>query len=275
MVADNPINNSKYAWTKPMALHLSNRNPSLHDDGMTNESGQASPRSRVAAQLAGLNLAIGLPIYSPMSDVTLPSPDQTPPKGSNEEMGGSSHNLNGNSAESSISPSAPPALLRERLDALDGIKMKRKTPSPDPSDPPTPTSMEPSQDPKQKHVAFALSDTFSTAETFHSPPSPTPAPLSLTWQDFEITGHLATDPDDDGTGINGVGFKPTAQIEAERQRKRQEQLERYRARMAREERERRYERRRAMRVGKSRNQSRNSSPLKTHAALRGASKFAV
>jgi hypothetical protein len=32
---------------------------------------------------------------------------------------------------------------------------------------------------------------------------------ALTWHDDEITGHNSSDPDDDGEGINGIGFKPT------------------------------------------------------------------
>ena len=42
-----------------------------------------------------------------------------------------------------------------------------------------------------------------------------PADASMTWHDSEITGHLwnpGTDMDDDGEGINGIGFRPTAAI---------------------------------------------------------------
>lgn len=87
----------------------------------------------------------------------------------------------------------------------------------------------------------------------HSPPypraqkrSPTPPPSTLTWQDTEITGHLvdpATDPDDDGTGINGIGFRPTPAIAYARSQKRRQQLNEWRLREAREARAKRSERR--------------------------------
>jgi hypothetical protein len=66
---------------------------------------------------------------------------------------------------------------------------------------------------------------------------------SLTWQDSEITGHLMLDPDDDGTGINGIGFRPTAATAAIRSQRRRRQVLEWKARQAREERERRAQRR--------------------------------
>ncbi|KAF2144387.1 uncharacterized protein K452DRAFT_306235 [Aplosporella prunicola CBS 121167] len=86
----------------------------------------------------------------------------------------------------------------------------------------------------------------------HSPPPPRPAspsspdPTSLTWHDHEITGHLIdprTDPDDDGTGINGIGFRPSHAVAQARAHKRRQQLLEWRAREAREARARRRERR--------------------------------
>ncbi|KAL3462988.1 hypothetical protein BJX64DRAFT_257946 [Aspergillus heterothallicus] len=65
----------------------------------------------------------------------------------------------------------------------------------------------------------------------------------LTWNDSEITGHNPTDPDDDGYGINGIGFKPTAAIAWARAQKRQKQVTEWKSREAREARERRRERR--------------------------------
>ncbi|CAI6338904.1 unnamed protein product [Periconia digitata] len=77
--------------------------------------------------------------------------------------------------------------------------------------------------------------------------SVSPPPSPLTWQDSEITGHLADpskDPDDDGTGLNGIGFRPTpATAYARAQRRRQQVLD-WKAREAREARAKRSERRR-------------------------------
>jgi hypothetical protein len=66
----------------------------------------------------------------------------------------------------------------------------------------------------------------------------------MTWHESEITGHNPTDPNDDGYGINGIGFKPTPAIAWARSQRRKQQLADYRNREAREARERRSERRR-------------------------------
>ena len=65
----------------------------------------------------------------------------------------------------------------------------------------------------------------------------------LTWQDSEITGHQPSDPNDDGYGINGVGFKPTAAMAWARSQRRQRQVADWKSREAREAREKRRERR--------------------------------
>lgn len=64
---------------------------------------------------------------------------------------------------------------------------------------------------------------------------------ALTWQDSEITGHLALDPDDDLTGMNGIGFKPTPQIAYARAQARRRQVAEWKHREAREARARRAE----------------------------------
>lgn len=121
------------------------------------------------------------------------------------------------------------------------------TPSPHEPDievPETPQTSQESPPPSSSH------DPSSHAQThpkIKSPPPPANTTISkidvaaLTWQDSEITGHLALDPDDDGYGINGIGFKPTAQqVYARAQRRRQQVLE-WRSREAREARQRRAE----------------------------------
>lgn len=71
-----------------------------------------------------------------------------------------------------------------------------------------------------------------------------PDRAALTWHDDEITGHDPNDPDDDGEGINGIGFKPTAAEAYARTQKRRQQMAEYRNREAREARKARSERRR-------------------------------
>ncbi|KUJ10811.1 uncharacterized protein LY89DRAFT_689415 [Mollisia scopiformis] len=71
-----------------------------------------------------------------------------------------------------------------------------------------------------------------------------PDRAALTWHDDEITGHDPNDPDDDGEGINGIGFRPTAAEAYARAQKRRQQMAEYKNREAREARKARSERRR-------------------------------
>lgn len=66
----------------------------------------------------------------------------------------------------------------------------------------------------------------------------------MTWNESEITGHNPTDPNDDGYGMNGIGFKPTPEIAWARSQKRKQQLAAYRNREAQEARQRRRDKRR-------------------------------
>ncbi|KAI6083411.1 hypothetical protein F4821DRAFT_244803 [Hypoxylon rubiginosum] len=71
-----------------------------------------------------------------------------------------------------------------------------------------------------------------------------PIRAALTWHEDEITVYDPEDKDDDGTGINGIGFKPTAAIAYARAQKRKQQLAEYRKREESEARAKRNQRRR-------------------------------
>lgn len=71
-----------------------------------------------------------------------------------------------------------------------------------------------------------------------------PVRAALTWQEDEITIYDPEDKDDDGTGINGIGFKPSAAVAHQRAQKRRQQLVEYRKREEGEARARRNQRRR-------------------------------
>lgn len=93
---------------------------------------------------------------------------------------------------------------------------------------------------------FSKASTSTTSSTHQSyshlpvPFSPTSplSPTALTWKPAEITGHLISHtldtPDDDGYGINGIGFKPSPQLALARQMRRRQQVMEWRAREARE-----------------------------------------
>ncbi|RDW86789.1 uncharacterized protein DSM5745_03431 [Aspergillus mulundensis] len=114
---------------------------------------------------------------------------------------------------------------------------------PQPEIPETPvnTLRQPSISPRKRKSAPASAKVRNPSRS----PSPPGAKVEdlLTWSDSEITGHDPTDPDDDGYGINGIGFKPTAAIAWARSQKRKQQVAEWKNREAREARERRRERR--------------------------------
>ncbi|PTB61957.1 hypothetical protein BBK36DRAFT_1130425 [Trichoderma citrinoviride] len=71
-----------------------------------------------------------------------------------------------------------------------------------------------------------------------------PLRASLTWHEDEITIYDPDDKDDDGTGINGVGFKPTPALAHARIMKRRQQMAEYRKREENDARNKRMQRRR-------------------------------
>ncbi|KAI0382401.1 hypothetical protein F5Y04DRAFT_45711 [Hypomontagnella monticulosa] len=71
-----------------------------------------------------------------------------------------------------------------------------------------------------------------------------PIRAALTWHEDEITVYDPEDKDDDGTGINGIGFRPTPAIAYARAQKRRQQLAEYKKREESEARAKRNQRRR-------------------------------
>lgn len=91
---------------------------------------------------------------------------------------------------------------------------------------------------------FSPNTSFTSSSSSSSSSSDLNWSTALTWQDSEITGHEISAPDDDGEGINGIGFRPTAAIAYARSQRRKQQVSEWKAREAREARQRRMERRR-------------------------------
>jgi len=88
--------------------------------------------------------------------------------------------------------------------------------------------------------------------SIHSIPSdPSEEEDLFTWHDHEITGHLMQDAYDDGYGINGIGFRPTAALAYARSQRRKQQIAEWRARETKDARQMRSERRRRIDGGSS------------------------
>ncbi|CAO2656382.1 Nn.00g051850.m01.CDS01 [Neocucurbitaria sp. VM-36] len=222
-------------------------------------SGADSPRNAVADQLRGMTL---IPLAAiPMSPLT-PTDDVSHKKPKLDDMRvDSGMSLHGDFAKAKPTSGQ----TGNRMDAMAGMRSME----PREEIPETPQASQPRILPDI--ASFAQPTTFTsssasttsqqissinprprTQNTSSSQPrqrnkSPSLPPSALTWHDSEITGHLvdpSTDPDDDGTGLNGIGFKPTPAIAYARSQKRRQQLNEWKARQTREERAKRSERRR-------------------------------
>ncbi|KAB5518119.1 hypothetical protein GE09DRAFT_514116 [Coniochaeta sp. 2T2.1] len=123
-------------------------------------------------------------------------------------------------------PGTPP--LKKSIPTTQPASTDRPSPPP-PSLQPTPAFQWPPSPPDTADSTEAITVAFRA---------------SMTWHEDEITIYDPDDSDDDGTGINGIGFKPTAAVAYARGVKRKQQLAEYRKREEREARARRSQRRR-------------------------------
>ena len=252
------------------SLQLSSQ---THDDGGT-DTGANSPRTKVADRLKELDIRSSHPTTSRASEhdpqckrVKRPSgghdsPLQAYSPTSEDEVFEGSKAPRFNKAENATA---------EVEETPDCRTRPRRSPSPTSSSPTHPIAYVEITPPKRvstfqsSAIAQASSDPPSSpnkhllaspsqgqADSVDRSASPlpskgdlTPDQAALTWQDHEITGH-EIDPggDDDGEGINGIGFRPTTAIAAARQHRRRQQVNEWRAREAKEARQKRFERRR-------------------------------
>lgn len=230
-------------------------------DSPAPSTGAESPRNAVADQLRGMTLfatsAIPMSPLTPTDDVIRKKP----------KLG--AMDVDEQAAPSALTAQSDPS-PRKKVSILDTVSFE----------PPLDTSREMPETPQAPRprivadiAAFAQPATFVSSpggtsspqtsfnsQTSHVSTSPirssshsrerkppaSPPPSALTWQDSEITGHLtgpANDPDDDGTGLNGIGFKPTPAIAYHRAQKRKQQLSEWKARETREARAKRSQRR--------------------------------
>ncbi|KAH7393994.1 hypothetical protein DE146DRAFT_114202 [Phaeosphaeria sp. MPI-PUGE-AT-0046c] len=219
-------------------------------------SGADSPRNAVADQLRGMTLIATSAI--PMSPLT-PTDDVIRKKPKLDEMridsGVSLDRYGERGATETIKRSSELDTIAV-LHKLDPTLEIPETPQPQPRILTDiafaqPTTFVSSPGPELLQPSIKTNQILRTKVRSSSQPrpmkrSPSPSLSALTWHDSEITGHLAdpsTDPDDDGTGLNGVGFRPTPAIAYARSQKRRQQLNEWKARETREARAKRHDRR--------------------------------
>jgi len=221
-------------------------------------SGANSPRNEVADQLRGMTLVATSAI--PMSPLT-PTDDVIRKKPKLDEMkvdSGAWLDKDGTTGtigtQRKVNEWDECAALRR----LDPAREIPETPQSQPRILPDiasfaqPTAFVSSPGPASMQQSAKITQKSQTQNQSSSHPrslnrSLSPPPSALTWHDSEITGHLvdpSTDPDDDGTGLNGIGFRPTAAMAYARSQKRRQQLNEWKARETREARAKRHDRRR-------------------------------
>jgi hypothetical protein len=221
-------------------------------------SGADSPRNAVADQLRGMTLtalsAIPMSPLTPTDDVIRKKPKL------DEMMVDNGTHMNGNSAANQTGHRITGETMGT-VAVLQRFDPAREIPETPQSQPrimtdiasfAQPTAFVSSPEPTSLQISTKASQKPRTQSRSSSHPrplnrSPTPPPSTLTWKDSEITGHLAdpsVDLDDDGTGLNGIGFQPTAAIAYARSQKRRQQLNEWKARETREARAKRHDRRR-------------------------------
>ncbi|KAM0820247.1 hypothetical protein AB5N19_06066 [Seiridium cardinale] len=90
-----------------------------------------------------------------------------------------------------------------------------------------------------------------------------PVRAALTWHEDEITVYDSEDKDDDGTGLNGIGFRPTPAVAHQRAQRRKKQLSEYKKREEREARAQRNQKRREA-LGGGSELGRHHSVIRVH-----------
>jgi hypothetical protein len=219
-------------------------------------SGADSPRNEVADQLRGMTLVATSAI--PMSPLT-PTDDATRKKPKLDEMKvDSGTSLEKHGHQKGFPKEGNQLDTTTMMHRSDPTREIPETPQSQPRILPDiasftqPTAFVSSPDPTSLQLSTKTYQQPRTQSRSSSHPRPlnksqSPPPSALTWHDSEITGHLAdpsTDPDDDGTGLNGIGFKPTPAMAYARSQRRRQQLNEWKARETREARAKRHDRRR-------------------------------
>jgi hypothetical protein len=126
----------------------------------------------------------------------------------------------------------------------------RRVTSPPPS---TPIASPNLEEPQTLSLPLAIKITQDKLSSLRCDSPTTPAeeePLNpddnMTWQEDEITGYdIDHTADDDGEGINGIGFIPTPAMVTKRSEWRRRQITEWRARESKEARQRRYDKRKS------------------------------
>ena len=182
---------------------------------------EGSPRTAVAGHLQNLDLdkqqrSIGVDFCKASEEEMVPRKRSV----RDEEEEDQSHIHSQNSNNTPLSP--PSTLLEQSNPALKTFPHEiPETPRPTP-----------------------VSPTMACVPSRTSNKSPVPSSSTLWWTDKEITGHNPTDPSDDGYGINGVGFIPTAAVANARAERRKRQVADWKNREAKDARQKRSDMRR-------------------------------
>ncbi|QPG93636.1 hypothetical protein C2857_001325 [Epichloe festucae Fl1] len=215
-----------------------------------------SPRSRVALRFRGLALGSGGGVLDDEGDDDNGTTDATRKRQKSEPLiidAGQTHVPHGLDPSSSLSPapcSRPHVGTETHAAAADNPLSS--PPSPDESEKPNVKSLRHKRagtpplrlkipptgageaEAREGQGTESLEENDSVVD---------PIRAALTWQEDEITVYDPEDEDDDGTGVNGIGFRPTPELAHSRAMRRRQQMADYRKREEGEARTKRTQRR--------------------------------
>ncbi|KAK5173167.1 uncharacterized protein LTR77_003289 [Saxophila tyrrhenica] len=226
--------------------------PKLNGQKLTNEDAAPnSPRTKVANKLSGLDLRASRPVL-PWEVVDGDGDGEGVARKRLKRTKEARKGFGGGDGGLMSTPPARQATSSSEADRDGNEAAAVVAETPDcrarPSSPPLPSSLPPQQADEDSDPSSGDFTTSCPSTTIFPPPPSPPTSSELTWHDDEITGHLLdrTNSDDDGEGINGIGFRPTPAMAFVRQQRRRQQVSEWKAREAREARQRRSERRRGV-----------------------------
>lgn len=223
------------------------------------EDGSCSPRSKVAHRFRGLDLGGGGGVVNDDANDG-DSPDSARKRQRSDEVMQDAGEANLQQGRESLTPQPKPAVSREPNTAAAGvppelppkvdvtsepeIKSPRRRRA---GTPPLKLKKSPKKTKrdatKERELSVDDNDDDSSEDDEDSVIID-PVRAALTWHEDEITMYDPNDKDDDGTGMNGIGFRPTPAIAHARAMRRRHQMAEYRKREEGEARARRTQRRR-------------------------------
>lgn len=193
------------------------------------KDGSNSPRSKVALRFQGLALGSGGGVAA--DDTNLEAVETTPKRQRQDELMGDALGQDAEDGEVSLSITIPePVGITDAKGNTVPYPAAEASLRPLSSSPDIASNIELNTKARAGTPPPCLRTSSSQDINGTSVQIFDPVRAALTWHEDEITMYDPNDKDDDGTGINGIGFRPTPALAHARIMKRRQQMADYRRR---------------------------------------------